>query len=100
MSFSTHVLDTVLGRPAPGVPVTLERLGPGGWEEAASGRTDADGRISGWRLPGPGRHRLRFETPSSFFPEVTIVFDVADVEERLHIPLLLSNYGYTTYRGS
>lgn len=99
MSLSTHVLDTALGRPAPGVPVTLERLGADGWLPVASGRTDGDGRISGW-TPGPGRHRLRFEVPSSFFPEVTIVFDIDDDKEHFHIPLLLSNYGYTTYRGS
>lgn len=99
MSLSTHVLDTTLGRPASGVPVALERLDDRGWSEVASAETDGDGRISGW-LPGPGRHRLRFDVPSSFFPEVTIVFDVADEKEHLHIPLLLSSYGYTTYRGS
>ncbi|MEO3782759.1 hydroxyisourate hydrolase [Actinocorallia sp. B10E7] len=99
MSLSTHVLDTTLGHPSPGVPVTLEFLGEDGWEATASGQTDPDGRISGWPTR-PGRHRLRFDVPAAFFPEVTIVFDVADEEEHFHIPLLLSNYGYTTYRGS
>jgi 5-hydroxyisourate hydrolase len=99
MSLSTHVLDTVRGRPASGVPVVLERLGDEGWHEVASAETDGDGRISGWQ-PGPGRPRLRFDVPSSFFPEVTVVFDISDEKEHFHIPLLLSNYGYTTYRGS
>ncbi|GAB2834633.1 hydroxyisourate hydrolase [Actinocorallia aurea] len=98
MSLSTHVLDTTLGRPAQGIPVALDRLGPQGWETVAEGMTDDDGRISGWHA-APGRHRLRFEVPQSFFPEVSIVFD-ADGQGHLHIPLLLSKYGYTTYRGS
>ncbi|MDX6743544.1 hydroxyisourate hydrolase [Actinocorallia sp. A-T 12471] len=98
MSLSTHVLDTTSGRPAQGVPVTLDSLGPQGWETVATGTTDDDGRISGWHV-GPGRHRLTFDVPRSFFPEVSIVFD-ADGRGHLHIPLLLSNFGYTTYRGS
>ncbi|MCD0451514.1 hydroxyisourate hydrolase [Actinocorallia sp. API 0066] len=98
MSLSTHVLDTTLGRPAQGVPVALDRLGPDGWARVAEGVTDADGRIKGWHAD-EGRHRLVFEVPRSFFPEVTVVFD-ADGENHLHIPLLLSTYGYTTYRGS
>ncbi|MFF5231501.1 hydroxyisourate hydrolase [Dactylosporangium sp. NPDC000521] len=96
MSFSTHVLDTSRGLPVAGVPVRLET--PSG---AHDGVTDTDGR---WRLDAPleaGRHRLvlRTEFASGFFPEVTIVFTVAD-ERHHHVPLLLSPYGYSTYRGS
>ena len=90
---TTHVLDTARGRPAAGVPVALE--GAGG------AVTDADGRASLGEV-GPGRHRLVFEVGalSPFYPEVSIVFVVAEAEDHLHVPLLLSPYGYTTYRGS
>jgi 5-hydroxyisourate hydrolase len=93
MTFSTHVLDTSKGLPVAGVPVRLET--PHG---AYDGVTDEDGR---WRLDAPlapGRHRLVFQT-EGFFPEVAIVFAVAD-ERHHHVPLLLSPYGYSTYRGS
>ena len=96
---TTHVLDTTAGRPAAGIAVTLER----GDQVVASGTTDADGRIAGLgpeRLD-PGTYRLRFDTAahSGFFPEVVIAFVVAD-DTHLHVPLLLSPHGYTTYRGS
>ena len=96
---STHVLDTAAGRPAAGVAVTLER----GDEVVARGTTDADGRIGGLgpdRLDA-GTYRLRFDTAdhSPFFPEVVVAFVVAD-DTHLHVPLLLSPHGYTTYRGS
>ncbi|GAA1514972.1 hydroxyisourate hydrolase [Dactylosporangium maewongense] len=96
MSFSTHVLDTSRGLPVAGVPVCLET--PSGPHD---GVTDTDGR---WRFDAPleaGRHRLvlRTEFASDFFPEVAIVFTVAD-ERHHHVPLLLSPYGYSTYRGS
>lgn len=108
MSLSTHVLDTMRGEPAAGVPVTLQRLDPHGWAGVAEGVTDADGRLSRW-LPvdelAVGRYRLRFDIsayhgPGGFFPEVTVVFDVTDPGRHLHVPLLLSPFGYTTYRGS
>ena len=103
---STHVLDTVAGRPAAGVAVTLERLDENGTEVLASTSTDADGHVAdllgGSRLKS-GVYRLTFNTAAYgnvFYPEVTIVFRVSDPDQHHHIPLLLSEYGYTTYRGS
>jgi len=108
---TTHVLDTSLGRPAAGVPVVLEIQNGGGWQEISKGATDADGRLRHLLEPGAmvaGIYRLTFETSVYFharkihglYPQVTIVFQVADAKERYHIPLLLSPYGYSTYRGS
>jgi 5-hydroxyisourate hydrolase len=95
------------------VPVTLEEQGAeGGWEQLGSGATGADGRLEdlvpAGRALRPGVHRLRFDTEAyftargmaGFYPEVTVVFEVADPNEHHHVPLLLSPYGYTTYRGS
>jgi 5-hydroxyisourate hydrolase len=102
---TTHVLDTALGGPATGLDVVLESAdGP-----VASGRTDADGRISSLgpeRLP-PATYRLRFATGDYlartgrpvFFPEVVVAFTVSD-DSHHHVPLLLSPYAYSTYRGS
>jgi 5-hydroxyisourate hydrolase len=113
MSVSTHVLDVAGGRPAAGVPVTLEARDPdAGWVEVGAGSTDADGRLA--RLLPDGRpleagvHRLRFDTGAwfaaggrtGFYPEVSVVFEVSDPATHHHVPLLLSPYGYTTYRGS
>jgi 5-hydroxyisourate hydrolase len=103
VSLSTHVLDAALGRPAAGVAVRLERAG----EVLAEGVTDADGRIGGWR-PGAGPHRLVFDTGgyfaalrvAAFYPEVSIDFTVGDPDEHYHVPLLLSPFAYSTYRGS
>lgn len=99
MSFSTHVLDAVTGRPAVGVQVRLEHQG----QVVAQGRTDDDGRIKGWN-PGAGVHRVVFDTGSylrdTFYPEVVITFSVADPAEHYHVPLLLSPFAYSTYRGS
>ncbi|GAA2676163.1 MULTISPECIES: hydroxyisourate hydrolase [Actinosynnema] len=98
MTISTHVLDAALGRPAEGVPVRLER----GGEVLAEGRTGADGRITGWPSPEVGVHRLVFDTGgvSEFFPEVVLSFRVTDPEAHHHVPLLLSPFAYSTYRGS
>jgi 5-hydroxyisourate hydrolase len=95
------------------VPVTLEaRDAEGGWEPLGTGATGADGRLEDLVPAGgalrPGPHRLRYDTGAyftargmaGFYPEVTIVFEVADPSEHYHVPLLLSPYGYTTYRGS
>jgi 5-hydroxyisourate hydrolase len=109
---TTHVLDTRLGRPAAGVGVYLEKFDAGGaWQLIASGATNADGRIP--KLLGgggltAGRHRLTFETGAyfekqqvdHFYPRVAVEFDIADPEQHYHVPLLLSPFGYTTYRGS
>jgi 5-hydroxyisourate hydrolase len=105
VTLSTHVLDTGRGEPAAGVPVRLET------EDGtilAEGVTDHDGRLRDW-VPAEhwraGAYRLVFATaaylgPGAFFPEVSVVFAVADPDRHYHVPLLLSPYGYTVYRGS
>jgi hydroxyisourate hydrolase len=100
---STHVLDAARGRPAAGVPVRLEVRGEGGWRAVAEGCTDGDGRLAGWAA-GAGVHRLVFDTgaylgESAFYPEVAVTFRVAG-GGRHHVPLLLSPFAYSTYRGS
>jgi 5-hydroxyisourate hydrolase len=105
MSVSTHVLDTSSGRPAPGVPVRLEARVGTGWREVDRGVTDADGRIAGWPAGDGGVHRLVFDLtgyhgPAGFYPEVVVVFRITEPTEHYHVPLLLSPFGYTTYRGS
>jgi 5-hydroxyisourate hydrolase len=109
---TTHVLDVSLGRPAANVAVILEAQSVGGnWTELARGATDADGRLREWAstktLPA-GAYRLTFDTAAYFtarkvaslYPQVVIVFEVRDAQENYHIPLLLSPFGYSTYRGS
>lgn len=96
-SLSTHVLDTAAGLPAQGIAVRLEtRAG----DHLDQDTTNADGRIAslGGELE-PGDYVLRFDTAGPFFPEVIIVFTIAD-ERHHHVPVLLSPYGYSTYRGS
>jgi 5-hydroxyisourate hydrolase len=113
MSVTTHVLDLGAGRPAAGVPVALDvRDGDGGWQRLGEGTTDIDGRLSGL-LPAErrleaGEHRLVFDTGAwfaehgvdAFYPEVSVVFEVVDATQHFHVPLLLSRFGYSTYRGS
>jgi 5-hydroxyisourate hydrolase len=106
-TISTHVLDATAGTPATGVTVLLERAGENReWLAAGQGATDADGRL---RFPGAvpaGRYRLTFATgdyfaargAQSFYPEVTVTFTVA--AGHYHVPLLLSPFAYSTYRGS
>jgi len=106
---STHVLDTARGAAAAGVPVTLETAAGDGWSPVASGVTDPDGRASalGPESVGAGRYRLTFDTlayfdstgQTGFFPQVVIVFDVAD-DRHCHVPLLLSPFGFSSYRGT
>lgn len=108
MSLSTHVLDAMTGRPAAGVAVRLESRVDDGWRTVAEGRTDADGRIGALGDPGQGVHRLRFDTGAhfatagveTFYPEVTVTFTVVDAGAHHHVPLLLSPFAYSTYRGS
>jgi 5-hydroxyisourate hydrolase len=101
-TLSTHVLDTAKGRPAEGIAVRLEtRTG----EVLGEGLTDADGRIGsiGPERLERGAYVLRFDTSlyvDGFFPEVMVVFTVADPDQHYHVPVLLSPYGYSTYRGS
>jgi 5-hydroxyisourate hydrolase len=104
MTITTHVLDTARGRPAAGVAVVLER-DAGGWERLGHATTDDDGRVPGFEAAGAGRYRLTFDTggylgAAAFYPQVTIDFRVAASEPHYHVPLLLSPFGYSTYRGS
>ena len=123
-AISTHVLDIAGGCPAAGMRVRLERVAsaaPGevaGTEQIAAATTDAGGRIAslGPEVIEPGTYRLIFDTgryyaqqrgnsgreagSAAFFPEVTVTFAVADGREHYHVPLLLSPFGYSTYRGS
>jgi 5-hydroxyisourate hydrolase len=112
MTLSTHVLDAAAGRPAAGVAVRLESRRPdGSWAAAGAGRTDADGRLRDWLPPGApaaGRHRLVFDTGGyfaaagvpTFFPSVSVDFEVTEPGEHHHVPLLLSPFAYSTYKGS
>jgi 5-hydroxyisourate hydrolase len=103
---TTHVLDVAKGRPARGVPITLELRDGDGWREIGRGETDADGRLRTLTGPtiDPGTYRITFDVhtyeANAFFPEAAIVFIVEDVEQHYHVPLLLAPYGYSTYRGS
>lgn len=103
---TTHVLDTAKGRPAAGVAVTLAILDGSGWRPVARGVTDADGRLrtltDGVALQ-KATYRLTFATGDyndGFFPEVSIVFRVEEPAQHYHVPLLLSPFGYSTYRGT
>jgi 5-hydroxyisourate hydrolase len=110
---STHILDLISGHPANGVGVHLEkRNASGDWQLLTSARTDQDGRCpqllaEGEDLSG-GVYRLRFDTGSYYapqrvntlYPVVEVTFQAGDGDSHLHIPLLLSPNGYTTYRGS
>ena len=109
---STHVLDTARGVPAAGVRVVLERVEAGRIREISRATTDGDGRVrelvSTSTAPEVGRYRLTFDTGAffatlgieAFYPSVAIVFEIRDVTQHYHVPLLLSPYGYSTYRGS
>jgi 5-hydroxyisourate hydrolase len=110
---TTHVLDTSKGRPAHGIPVILEyQIDHGKWSELGRGITDGDGRITNL-LPDHGKltkgvYRLTFETSSyyqsigvySFYPYIHVIFELQDGVTHHHVPLLLSPFGYSTYRGS
>lgn len=112
-TITTHVLDTARGEPASGVHVRLERLrDDNAWLVLGDGFTDADGRVvplvSEELTLSAGHYRLTFETgryyadvgTAGFYPVVQIVFHIRNPGEHHHVPLLLSPFGYTTYRGS
>jgi 5-hydroxyisourate hydrolase len=112
-AITTHVLDVSRGRPVAGLGVALEMRGPdGGWQQTGRGVTDADGRLRTLvdAAPGllPGVYRLLFDTKPyfesqgvrAFYPEVVVTFEAAAGEAHYHVPLLLSPFGYSTYRGS
>lgn len=109
---TTHILDTSRGRPASGVAVRLESESGDGWTVIGTAVTNDDGRAAalvpdGVRLP-PGTYRLTFEVGvyfnahgvEAFYPRVHVVFLVVGTDRHYHVPLLISPYGYTTYRGS
>ena len=109
---TTHVLDTSRGRPAEGLLISLEHLdSAGNWQEVGSGAADVDGRLPDLLQKNrlvTGRYRMRFDTrlyyarmgTSTFYPSVTVEFEVDNADEHYHVPLLLSPFGYSTYRGS
>lgn len=108
-SISTHILDIARGTPAAGVPVTLECQSGEGFTKVADGKTDSDGRIRDWQFDfQTGTFRLHFaigtyfqaQNEKAFYPYVEIVFTVDSAEQHYHVPLLLSPFGYSTYRGS
>ena len=106
-SVSTHVLDITRGRPAAGVPVVLEKKTGDVFTPILSATTDADGRVKELVPEGQlevGIYRITFDTaahfPDGFYPEASIVFQVRDAAAHYHVPLLLSPFGYSTYRGS
>lgn len=109
-AITTHVLNTAAGSPAAGIVVHLDAAGESGWRRLADGVTDADGRA---RSLGParapaGQYRLIFETgryfaereETGFFPEITVTFTITDPAAHHHVPVLLSPFAYSTYRGS
>ncbi len=111
MGFSTHILDTALGKPVAGVSLLLSREDNGAWLPQGTGITDADGRcktLLAEHALMAGTYRLRFQTSPYFagravrtlYPFVEIVFTVDDPTQHFHIPLLIAANGYTTYRGS
>ena len=112
-AITTHVLDTMAGVPAAGLSVVLEgKTHSAGWQLMGGGTTDDDGRVSDLMradaILEPGHYRLTFETGAyfaindvdCFFPQVTVSFVIRDIARHYHVPLLLSPFSYSTYRGS
>ena len=111
-TISTHILDTARGQPARGIRVTLQRsAGADAWEDLAMGSTNADGRIPDFVptdvMLTEGIYRMRFDVSAyfsehktkSFYPYIEVVFELGN-DGHYHVPLLLSPWGYSTYRGS
>ena len=111
-TISTHVLDTARGIPARGIRVTLQRAtAADAWDDLAMGSTNADGRIPDFVSKdtklAEGQYRMRFDVSAyfsehktkSFYPYIEVVFQLA-ADGHYHVPLLLSPWGYSTYRGS
>ncbi|WP_370611608.1 hydroxyisourate hydrolase [Citrobacter meridianamericanus] len=109
---SVHVLNLKTGVPSEGVTVILDKKEGGKWIKLNSAVTSADGRIRALYPAGqvinPGDYRVTFETgkyyaahnENTFFPEIPVIIHVPKAGEHYHVPLLLSQYGYSTYRGS
>ena len=109
-TFSTHVLDLSRGFPAAGIQIVLEeRRTDGAFTEIGRGKTDSDGRLKNL-VPGlpAGTYRITFDVDAyfsaqgieAFFPEALVLFRLKDGASHYHVPLLLSPFGYSTYRGS
>lgn len=108
-SITTHVLDTALGKPARGIAVVLEHQRDGAFEIVGRGHTNDDGRVTDLLAPGAievGVYRIHFALAAyfgdapHFFPEASLVFRVTEADAHYHVPLLLSPFGFSTYRGS
>lgn len=111
-TLSVHILNQQTGLPSQGVQVELDKQKGSSWQHNASGKTDADGRIKTLYPRAdnmePGIYKVTFKTGeyfkinnmSTFFPVIPVIFNVTKQNQKLHIPLLLSQYGYSTYRGS
>ncbi len=108
---TTHVLDLAAGKPGRGIAIELERADHGVWHLVGGGVTDDDGRLRTLTPTGPvaeGTYRIRFQTAAyfaarqveAFFPLVEIQFTVGDGTQHYHVPLLLSPFGFSTYRGT
>ena len=104
---STHVLDLAKGIGGAGVPVRLDRRSADGWVQVARGTTDGEGRIRSFGREdfAAGDYSLHFDMqgysgPNAFFPEITIAFHVAADTPHVHVPLAVSPFGYSTYRGT
>ncbi len=109
---TTHILDTARGCPASGVELSLYQQVDDGWKRLSGGVTNSDGRVPGLLEDGvvlaPGTYRMHFATAEYFsnqslevfYPWADVVFNLGAGGEHYHIPLLLSPYGYSTYRGS
>lgn len=110
---TSHVLDTTVGRPAEGVSVLLENeTAPNAWVPVGDAKSDAAGRVANM-VPASltlraGKYRLSFDTGPyyaekglrAFYPEVYVIFQIHDPEQHYHLPLLISRFGYSTYRGT
>ena len=109
---TTHILDTAKGCPAAGIPIRIEIERSGRFELIGEGVTNSDGRVIDL-LPydkplETGRYRMRFDTDryfsdnktEGFYPYVEVVFDIRQADQHYHVPLLLSPFGFSTYRGS
>ncbi len=107
---TTHVLDSSIGQPAVGVTVLLHRADDEGWTLVARAATDENGRVAelGPEMLSLGRYRLRFGTGDyfasrgvrTFYPQVSVEFELADAEAHYHVPLLVGPFHFTTYRGT
>jgi len=108
---TTHALDTATGAPAAGLPVELEQLTDDGWVSLVRATTNSDGRVPGFTdgvTLTDATYRMTFDTATyfdasgteGFYPVVRVVFRIREPGEHYHVPLLLSPFGYSTYRGS